>query len=96
MERSILELWLIVEKCFDNYFDGCLCDVLIDLNDDHLITNDEYITLKRIIDDYGISRGFIKHYGQREYFWKADLVILLRLFLLFLCIRRSLDAYNDF
>ena len=31
--RTNLELWLIVEQNFDILFDGCICDILLDLQD---------------------------------------------------------------
>ena len=71
--RSNLELWLIVEENFDELFeDGCLCDILVDLECDSIISNDEFKHLISIIQEYGFKRKFIRYYGQKGiYYWKV-------------------------
>ena len=70
--RTNLELWLIVEQNFDILFDGCICDILLDLKDDKLISDEEYQHLKSIMQEYGLKRGFLRNKEQNGvYFWKA-------------------------
>lgn len=80
--RTNFELWLIVEQNFDCLFDGCLCDILVDLEADEIISNDEYKHLKLIIEDYGFQRGFIRYKGQNGvYYWKINHIKPRRMFI---------------
>ena len=61
-DRSIFELWLIVQSNFERIYDGFkeqkgLCNVINVLLDEDLITWSETLILKRIINDYKKTRN---------------------------------------
>lgn len=54
--RTIFELWLIVEQNFEEYFDYCLCDTIVNIYKEGLITDLEKENLKHIVAEYGWRR----------------------------------------
>lgn len=65
--RSHLELWLIVEENFDNYFCTGICRVLARLLDDDEITVQEYNFLMNTLYRYGLKRWRLDKF----YLWTA-------------------------
>ena len=61
-DRSIFELWLIVQSNFERIYDGFkeqkgLCNVINVLLNEDLITWSETLILKRIINNYKKARN---------------------------------------
>lgn len=56
--RTDLELWLIVEQNFDEYFKRCLCDTIRLMYESDLLTYKEDLYLRNIIYEYGKRRFF--------------------------------------
>lgn len=54
--RTNLELWLIVEQNFDEYFVIGLCDTIRNLYKNELLTREEELHLRNIIYQYGKRR----------------------------------------
>lgn len=60
--RTPLELWLVVEENFDEYFESCLCGMIFRLSMEFIISDNEYRFLQYSINHYCT---------QRFYYWDS-------------------------